>query len=103
GHDAAVAVLDQPEDQQRPSLYEVARRYIATRTALGASTKHRYEQYMRSSIGPAFGMLPVDIISRVDVTEWVQLQQSGQKPYASKTIKNRLRFLSSVFEYARDE
>lgn len=107
GHDVALAAIEAAPEDAIPTLDVMAEDYISSRTKLSEGSAHRYRRYMHNEISPAFGFLPVNAITRDHIVEWVQLQQKpfedrngAPRVWQEKTIKNKLRFLASVFEYA---
>ncbi|ABS03177.1 tyrosine-type recombinase/integrase [Kineococcus radiotolerans] len=62
-------------------------------TGVTEGTRRDYLQMIAISIGPALGNIPLAVLSRDDVTGWVN--EMERRGLSGKTIKNRHAFLSS--------
>lgn len=63
-------------------------------TGVDPRTVQDYQSYLRTSIAPMLGTLPLDELSRDDVRRWVQaMEQSGA---SAKTVANKHGFLSAA-------
>lgn len=74
--------------------------YIRSLSGVEGKTLDHYRLYMRVSISPSLGSLPLDAVTPQRIAEWINGQATR---YASKTIKNRHGFLSAMFQAAVDE
>lgn len=108
GPDAAVAILRQRtgrDVRHMPLLAEVFERHIEAVAAVRTSgTVGEYRRMAARTWLPSLGPLPVDAITRDTCVAWVawqrvQLTRRG-KPYATKSIVNAARLLSSVMASA---
>lgn len=79
---------------------EWADRYIRSLSGVEGKTLDHYRLYMRISISPFLGPLPLGAVTPARVAEWINGQAER---YAAKTIKNRHGFLSAMFQAAVDE
>jgi integrase len=94
-----------------PTVDEYAETYILSKSGVEPKTLDHYRMFMRESISPAFGNLPITTITPEHVAAWVNAQANETRtlangktapPYAAKTIKNRHGFLAAMFEHALD-
>jgi integrase len=100
GPTEALKLMQEQDSGSLPTLDEWAERYLATRTGLEASTLEDYRSYMRISISPALGHLPLDAITPTRIATWVN-DLAGH--YAGKTIANRHGFLYACLQSALEE
>jgi len=84
-----------------PTVDEYAERFIASKSGREPRTFETYRTYMRTSISPAMGTLPVDAVLPERIAAWVTSQQVAGS--ASKTIKNRHGFLYAMFQHAMQD
>jgi integrase len=97
GPEEALKLLD-VEFDKTPTVDEYADRYILSKSGLEGMTLDHYRMYMRISISPAMGTLPVDAVTPERISQWVNDQVSAG--YSAKTIANRHGFLSAMFQHA---
>jgi integrase len=81
-----------------PTVAEYAERYIAAKSGIEGRTADKYRTYMKTSIGPTLGALPLDAIDRDRIAAWVN--QQAAEGSAGKTIANRHGFLSAMYKEA---
>jgi integrase len=81
-----------------PTVGEWCAKYIASRTGITKGCRWDYESYVRHDIGPTIGQIPITILSRDDVAEFVQALE--ERDLAGKTISNRHGFLSAALNAA---
>lgn len=81
-----------------PTVSQWLDRYIASRTGVTKSTLYDYRAYLRLDINPTIGPIPLAILSRDDVAEWIQGLE--ERDLAGKTIANRHGFLSAALNTA---
>jgi integrase len=81
-----------------PTVDEYAERYIQSKSGLEGMTTDHYKMFMRISISPAMGTLPIDAVTPQRITDWINGQVDAG--YAAKTIANRHGFLSGMFQHA---
>lgn len=96
----ALKLIREQDASDVPTLDEWAERYIGSRTGLEASTLEDYRAYMRLSISPTLGALPLDAISAGRIADWVNQMAMT---YAGKTIANRHGFLYACLQAAVEE
>jgi integrase len=96
----ALTLLKERDSAGGPTLEDWAERYIRGLSGVEGKTTDHYRLYMRVSIGPALGALPVDAITPQRIAEWINDQATK---YAAKTIKNRHGFLSAMLQAAVEE
>lgn len=103
GPDAAVQLLRRDIGEDVPTVSEYADTYIASKSGVEGKTLDDYRMFMRLSIGPAFGDLPITAITPENVAAWVNTQaHDPDSPKSAKTIKNRHGFLSAMMQHAVD-
>lgn len=109
GPDAALAILRQRSGRDANDGAPLLRDWLDRHLSLleADATPGTIADYRRMAARtwlPRLGSLPLDAITRDDVTEWVAWQRRqpsrGGKPYAPKSIKNAHGFLSSVLASA---
>jgi integrase len=81
-----------------PTTSEWCRQYIFTRTGVTKATLWDYESYVKHDIDPTIGEIPLTVLSRDDVGEFVQ--SMVEKDLAGKTMANRHGFLSAALNAA---
>jgi integrase len=96
----ALQLIRDEDSAQLPTLDEWAESYITSRTGLEASTVEDYRAFMRLSISPALGALPLDAISPARISAWVNDMATR---YAGKTIANRHGFLYACLQAAVED
>ncbi|AMU71476.1 MULTISPECIES: tyrosine-type recombinase/integrase [Mycobacteroides] len=72
--------------------------HIEHLTGVDPRTVQDYRGYLKNDIEPAFGTVPLEALSREDVSVWVQ--GLGEKKYSAKTIANKHGFLSAALATA---
>jgi integrase len=94
-----------------PTVDAYAEIYMASKSGVEPKTIEHYRMYMRDSISPSMGQLPITAVTPEHVAIWVNDQANQPRqlrngttapPYASKTIKNRHGFLAALFQHALD-
>lgn len=81
-----------------PTVAEYAERYIASKSGVEGKTLDHYRLYLRVSINPVMGELPIDAVLPERIATWINSQVDER--YAAKTVKNRHGFLSAMFQSA---
>jgi integrase len=84
-----------------PTVYAFAEKFIRGKSGVEGKTTDDYERFMRTSIGPAFGDLPMNAVTRELIADWINEQ--ARAGLAHKTIKNRHSFLSSMYKRAIED
>ncbi len=110
GPEQALSWLQQDTKAGTPTVAEYAETYIGSKSGVEGKTLDHYRMFMRISIGPTFGHLPLDMVTADMVAAWVNEQSNPTKPnpvtgklpkaLAAKTIKNRHGFLYAMFQHA---
>lgn len=104
GPEAAVKMLNRDVTAGTPTLSEYAETYIAGKSGVEGLTLDHYRMFMRVSISPFMGDVPLTLITPELVAEWVNAQANPTVPgvhaLAGKTIANRHGFLSAMLEHA---
>lgn len=67
-------------------------------TGIEAGTLARYKAYVRRDIGPALGDIPLHVLSRDDLSVW--LNKMAATGASGKTIRNKLFYLSGALRAA---
>lgn len=70
-------------------------KYIASRSGVAKSTLYDYNMYLRNDITPVIGAIPLDLLTRSDVADWVKALKG-----AGKTIANKHGLLSAALNAA---
>lgn len=86
------------DSRETPTVAEYAERYISAKSGIEGRTADKYRTYMRTSIGPALGALPLDAVTAERIAAWVNEQAEAGS--AGKTIANRHGFLAGMFNEA---
>lgn len=81
-----------------PTVAEFAERYIASKSGVEGRTTDKYRSYMRTSIGPAIGSLPLDAVTPERIATWINARADSGA--AGKTIANHHGFLAAMFNAA---
>ena len=111
GPEVALRSARQDVSTDVPTVDEYAERYIASKSGVEPKTLDHYRMFMRESISPAFGNLPITTVTPEHVAAWVNKQANETRhlangktapPYSAKTIKNRHGFLAAMFQHALD-
>lgn len=97
GPDEALRILNL-DVTGTPTVSEYAERFIASKSGVEGKTLDHYRHFMKTSIGPAMGDLPLDALTADTIAGWVRAQ--ADQGLSAKTIKNRHSFLSSMLQYA---
>lgn len=84
-----------------PTVSEWLNRYINSRTGVTKSTLYDYKAYLRLDIEEPLGAIPLDVLSRDDISDWVLSLED--RDLAGKTIANRHGFLSAALKVAVKE
>lgn len=110
GPDQALSWLQQDTKAGTPTVAEYAETYISGKSGVEGKTLDHYRMFMRLTIGPTFGHLPLDMVTADMVAAWVNEQSNPSKAdpltgklpraLAAKTIKNRHGFLYAMFQHA---
>lgn len=111
GPRGAAKALTAQVNLRTPTVNEYGDMYIAGKSGVEPKTLDHYRVFMRESIGPEFGALPITAVTPEHIAAWVNKQateprvlKSGKAapPYSAKTIKNRHSFLAGMFQQAID-
>ena len=70
-------------------------------TGIEPGTINRYKAYVRRDIGPALGDMPLTVLSRDDISAW--LNKLAENNASGKTIKNKRDYLSGALKAAARE
>lgn len=97
GPDEALALL-RMDVKNTPTVAEFAERYISSKSGVEGRTTDKYRSYMRTSIGPAIGSLPLDAVTPERIAAWVNSRADAGA--AGKTIANHHGFLAAMFNAA---
>lgn len=81
-----------------PTVEEWLKTYIASRTGVTKATLWDYNSYLKHDIRPVIGTIPITVLSRDDISAWVQGLE--ERDLAGKTIANRHGFLSAALNAA---
>lgn len=81
-----------------PTVSEWLKRYIASRTGVTKSTLYDYSSYLTNDIEESLGSMPLDLLSRDDVSAWVQ--GLADRGLSGKSVANRHGFLSAALNVA---
>jgi integrase len=81
-----------------PTVSEWCAKYIASRTGITKGCRWDYESYVKHDITPVIGDVPITVLSRDDIAEFVQAME--ERDLAGKTISNRHGFLSAALNSA---
>jgi integrase len=90
-----------PPTQERVTLAEAGERHLAHLQALGRkrSTLSDYESMLRVHLIPYFGKRSFERITALDIEGYINAKT--RQRVASKTIRNQLALLNSIFIYAQ--
>lgn len=83
-----------------PTVDEWADTYIRGLSGREGKTIDHYRLYMRVSISPTLGSLPLDAVTHQVIADWINGQAER---YAPKTIKNRHGFLYALMQAAVED
>jgi integrase len=75
--------------------------HIDQLTGIQPATRAKYRAYLDNDITPHLGDIPLHLLSRDDLTAWVQVLDEGAA--SGKTIKNKANFLSGCLNHANAE
>lgn len=85
------------------TVAEWVRKYIDSRSGITKATRYDYDAYLRNNIAPSIGDIPLELLSRDDVSSWVEEMfeenSEGKRP-AGKTLANRHGLLSASLNAA---
>jgi integrase len=81
-----------------PTVREWCEKHIASRTGIVKSTVWDYNSYLKHDIAPTIGDIPLGLLTRDDVGEFVEVMV--EKGLAGKTMTNRHGFLSAALNAA---
>lgn len=80
------------------TVTEYLKRHIASLSGVERKTITEYNRYLNNDIGPAFGVLPLDKLTRADVAAWVNtMAEAGAR---TGTMQNKHGFLSGALKQA---
>ncbi len=92
---AKAGIADTRSAMSKLTVAEFLQRHIASLSGVGRRTISDYKSYLRNDIGPAFGVVPLNKLTRADVAGWVnEMAESGA---AQGTMENKHGFLSGAF------
>lgn len=97
GPHEALALL-RIDSHAQDTVAEYAERYLAGKSGVEGRTIDKYRTYLRTSIGPALGALPIDAVTPDRISAWINQQADAGD--AGKTIANRHGFLAGMFNHA---
>lgn len=98
----------QDRKDDKPTVTDYAELYISTKSGVEGKTLDHYRMFMRRSIGPWMGHLPLNMVTPEVVSGWINEQTAPTqeiegklpRPLGAKTIKNRHGFLYAMFQHA---
>ena len=98
---AALRLLAEPEQADAPSVAAVVAHHIDHLTGIDAGTDSRYRRILADHLEPRFSQIPVDQLTRDDVSRWVKEARllNGKVP-APKTLRNWHSLLSDALSGA---
>lgn len=98
---AALRLLAEPQQADAPSVADVVAHHIDHLTGIDAGTDSRYRRILADHLEPRFSQIPVDQLTRDDVSRWVKEARllDGKAP-APKTLRNWHSLLSDALSGA---
>lgn len=108
GPEFALSWVKRDVGPKTPTVAEYAETYIASKSGVEGKTLDHYRMFMRRSIGPWMGHLPLNMVTPETIAGWINEQSAPTrevdgklpKPLGAKTIKNRHGFLYAMFQHA---
>jgi len=95
---AKAGISDAKPAMAAHTVTEYLKRHIASLSGVERKKITEYNRYLDNDIGPAFGVLPLDKLTRADVAAWVNaMAEAGAK---TGTMQNKHGFLSGVLRQA---
>lgn len=95
---AKAGISDTRPAMSQLTVTEYLQRHIGGLSGVERRTITDYERYLRNDIGPAFGVVPLDKLTRADIASWVnEMAESGA---AYGTMNNKHGFLSGALKQA---
>ncbi len=81
-----------------------AEKYLAQKLNIGRRTRDRYQESLNNHLLPAFGDIPLGLITPDDVQEWVvklaQAEYAPGKTYAAETIRSHYALFAGMMKRA---
>lgn len=95
GPQVACQLIEKPkqEVEATPTVAQWAMDYIDGLTGVTEGTRRDYRSYVRGTIAPVLGDIPITLLARLDVSRWINSME--RRGLSGKTIKNRHAFLSA--------
>lgn len=108
GPEIALAWVKKDVQKGLPTVADYAERYIQGKSGVEGKTLDHYRMFMRRSIGPWMGHLPLNMVTPETIAGWVnemvtptlKVDDKLPKPLGAKTVKNRHGFLYAMFQNA---
>jgi integrase len=108
GPEFALSWVKRDVGPSTPTVAEYAETYIASKSGVEGKTLDHYRMFMRRSIGPWMGHLPLNMVTPETIAGWINEQTAPTRevdgklprPLGAKTIKNRHGFLYAMFQHA---
>lgn len=108
GPELALSWVKRDVGPKTPTVAEYAETYIASKSGVEGKTLDHYRMFMRRSIGPWMGHLPLNMVTPETIAGWInemvaptmKIDDKLPKPLGAKTIKNRHGFLYAMFQHA---
>jgi len=95
---AKAGISDTKPAMSKLTVTEYLTRHIESLSGVERRTITDYKRYLRNDIGPAFGVVPLDKLTRAEVASWVnEMAESGA---AKGTMDNKHGFLSGALKQA---
>lgn len=95
---AKANISDTKPAMSKQTVTECLTKHIASLSGVERKTITEYNRYLTNDITPAFGVLPLSVLTRADVAAWVNaMAEAGAK---TGTMQNKHGFLSGALKQA---
>lgn len=95
---AKAGIADTKPAMSKLTVTEYLTQHISSLSGVERKTVTEYNRYLSNDIGPAFGVLPLDKLTRADVAAWVNAM--GEAGAKTGTMQNKHGFLSGALKRA---